>query len=291
MAYPAELDAWLRKNTPENAALTKCLPACTPGSRSPATRILLVDDERPIADMLHVILHQAGFEVSVAYDGLAAVTVAQSFRPDIVIADYHMPNLNGIEACIQIKRMLPASRIIMLSGHSLSEEFAPYQTNGFDFLLLSKPMHPGDLLQALASEKIQPSGTGKRLRILNVNDVEAHRYSLTRLFKHAGFDVIEAGTGSDALHSAFEYKPDLILLDIHLPDRDGYDVCATLKKNPETAQITIMHVTSSAIDPESALLSAKAGADAYIHYPIKPSRLVERTRELLQIRYLKEQAA
>ena len=188
MAYPAELDAWLRQNDGQAAAIPESLSSLRPGS--PSTRILVVDDERPIADMLNVILQQAGFEVAVAYDGWEAIAIAQSFLPDIVLADYYMPNLNGIEACIQIKRRLPACRMIMLSGHTLSEEFAPYPT-GYDFLLLSKPLHPTDLLRALAAERIEPSGSGERLRVLNVDDVEAHRYSLTRLFTRAGFDVIE----------------------------------------------------------------------------------------------------
>jgi CheY-like chemotaxis protein len=249
-----------------------------------------VDDERTIADTLKIILQRAGFEVAVAYGGEESVTTAHSFRPDIVLADYYMPNVNGIEACIEIKRLLPACRIMMLSGHSLAEEIDRLP-KGYDFLLISKPIPPDKLLQALTAESIEQSDTSRRFHILNVDDVEVHRYSMSRLFTRAGFEVSEAATGSDALRLAMERKPDLILLDIHLPDRDGYDVCATLKGNPETARITIMHVTSSAIDSESAARSKLAGADDYIPYPVSPRTLVQRSRDLLQLRLLKEFAS
>ncbi len=258
---------------------------------SNSTRVLVVDDEPLVADTLGIILQRTGFEVLVTYDGLEAVAAAKSFRPDIVLADYSMPKMNGIDACIEIKGVLPACRIIMLSGQSLSEEIEPYRSRGYDFAILSKPMHPSDLLKAIEAERVEPNDCRERLRVLNVDDVEEHRYSLSRLFAHAGFEVSEAATGTDALRIAIESKPDLILLDIHLPDGNGYEVCAALRKNPETARITVVHVTNSDFGPDSALRSANAGADAYIPFPFPPKKLVERSRELLQLRYLNEQAS
>jgi len=249
-------------------------------------RILVADDERAIADTMGVILRLAGFEVKVCYDGSEAVAEASTFRPDIVLADYSMPQMNGIDACVRIKAMLPGCRIVMLSGHSLSHEMEKRQPGRHDFLLLSKPMLPDDLLTVLASGEGAPTSSDHMTRVLNVDDVEAHRYSITRLFARAGFEVTEAGTGCDALRLALESKPDVILLDIHLPDKDGFDVCAELKSNPETARITILHVTSSATDSDSAIRSKEVGADDYIAYPIAPSNLVRRVREVLQLRYL-----
>ena len=115
-------------------------------------RILVVDDEHWVADTLGSILHQAGYEVMVTYKGSEAIAAAHTFRPDTVIADYFMPpGINGIQTCLQINQVLPSTRIIMLSGHLLAEEFARYQTEGYDFLFLSKPMHPTELLKAVAA--------------------------------------------------------------------------------------------------------------------------------------------
>jgi DNA-binding response OmpR family regulator len=252
-------------------------------------KILVVDDDNVIAETLGIILRKAGFEVRVCHDGSEAIAAARAFQPDIVLSDYEMPEMNGVDACVQIKSMLPGCRIIMLSGHSLHERLESFQPPRHDFLLLSKPIYPVELLDLLSSEQMQPrSDSESQIKVLNVDDVEEHRYSLTRLFTHAGFDVSEASTGNDALRSAIESKPDMILLDIHLPDVDGYDVCAALKRNPETAMITIIHVTSLAKGSESALRSAESGADDYIAYPVVPSTLVKRARELLQRRYLSD---
>ncbi len=255
-------------------------------------KILVVDDDLVIAETLGIILRKGGFEVHVCHDGSEAVSAARAFQPDIVLSDYEMPKMNGIDACVQIKSMLPGCRIIMLSGHSLHQRLESFQPPRHDFLLLSKPIHPVELLDLLSSEQVQPSSDSEPpIKVLNVDDVEEHRYSLTRLFTYAGFKVSEASTGNDALRAALESKPDMILLDIHLPDVDGYDVCAALKRNPETASITVIHVTSLATGSESARRSAEVGADDYVAYPVVPSSLVKRARELLQRRYLSDPPA
>jgi len=259
-----------------------------PDPRPQSTRLLVVDDERAIADTLGIILRRAGYEVQVAYDGVEAVAAAKAFRPDIVLADYFMPKMDGIEAGVQIQQLFPACRIIMLSGHTLSTAFAPHRERGYNFVLLSKPIPPTDLLQAIDSERILPTPIEKPLRILNVDDIEEHRYSVSRMLTHAGFEVSEAASGADALREAIDAKPDMILLDIHLPDKDGYDVCAALKQNPDTAQISVVHLTGFETNEQSVARSRQVGADEFLTYPIRPSHLLKRIRELLQLNFLRE---
>lgn len=253
------------------------------------TRILVVDDELLIADTLKVILTRAGFEVSVAYNGIEALGQARAFRPDIVVADFSMPGTNGLDTCVSIKQVLPGCRVIMLSAHSLWDDIASYRSKGYNFMLLSKPIYPTELISAVRSQAVQTVQTERRIRVLNVDDVEEHRYSMSRLLTQAGFDLSEAATGEQALQMARSLKPDLILLDIHLPDRDGFAVCAALKADPETARITVVHVTSSAKSAESETKSRQVGADGYIPFPVVPSAFITRARELLQLQFLKEQ--
>lgn len=241
-----------------------------------------------IADTLEAILGHAGYKARATYSGEEGVALARTFRPDVVIADYHMPpGLNGIEASVAIKKMFPGVRIIMLSGQMLGEEFAPFRLKGFNFLLLSKPIHPGDLVDKVRCEDVViDESVNKQPRILNVDDVEQHRYSISRVLARAGFEVSEAETGKEALTKALEIQPDLILLDIHLPDVNGYDVCKELRRMPETARIAVVHITASDKSAEAAMRSANVGADEYLTHPIVPKRLVHRIRELLQMKYL-----
>ena len=250
-------------------------------------RVLVVDDEATIANSLGLILRASGFETAVVYSGEQAVATARTFRPDIMLTDFKLPGINGIEACVQITQMLPAVRVIMLSGQFMGMNLDRYLAPGYNFLMLSKPLHPAELVRVIRAEQVEPVVPGNRARILNVDDVESHRYSISRLLAHAGFDVTEASTGAEAMQHAVQTKPELILLDIHLPDTDGYRVCAALKQGQETAKIPVMHVTSSEAAGDLAIRSAQSGAEACVAYPVQPKQLVARVCEVLQLTYLR----
>jgi CheY-like chemotaxis protein len=249
-------------------------------------RVLVLDDERVIADTLATILGLGGYETRPVYSGKDAIAVANDFRPDILLADHAMPGISGLEAAKEIQKTFPGCRVVMLSGQPLVDEYEPYRTKGFNFLLVSKPVHPDVLLNQLKAEDVLVEGATSHPRILNVDDIEQHRYSISRVLARAGFEVSEAATGKEAIHEAIKSQPELILLDIHLPDFSGYDVCKVLKEAPETAGITVVHITASDKSVEAALQSARVGADEYLTHPIVPTRLIHRIRELLQLRYL-----
>jgi CheY-like chemotaxis protein len=118
------------------------------------TRVLVVDDDRALANCVATILELSGFEVQTAYSGEGAVTVASSFLPHLLITDFSMPpGINGIEAAFRIKTTAPACQVMVLSGHFLEKEFAKYQ--GHEFRLLPKPMTPEDILSAVREEVTQ----------------------------------------------------------------------------------------------------------------------------------------
>jgi len=116
----------------------------------PKRKILVVDDERVIADTLTIILNQAGFEAVAAYTGKGAVESARSSRPDLVISDVIMPDMNGIEAAIQIRGILPACKILLFSGQAATADLLERaRAQGHEFEILAKPVHPQDLLAKL----------------------------------------------------------------------------------------------------------------------------------------------
>jgi len=81
--------------------------------------------------------------------------------------------------------------------------------------------------------------------ILNVNDDDANRYMVSRILEMAGHRVVEASTGGEALRMANQLRPDLIILDVRLPDISGYEVAARLRANPDTASISVMHTSAT----------------------------------------------
>jgi signal transduction histidine kinase len=126
------------------------------------------------------------------------------------------------------------------------------------------------------------SGNGAT-KILTVDDNEALRYTLVRSLRDAGYQVIEARTGAEALARAAEL-PDLITLDVNLPDMNGFQVCRKIKADPATNHIPILHVSSTFVDPQSRVQGLEGGADAYLAEPIDRGELVATVGALLRLK-------
>ena len=113
-------------------------------------KVLVADDERVIADTLAIILNQAGFEAKAVYTGSAAVDAAKVSPPDLLISDVIMPDMNGIDAAIRIRTMLPKCKILLFSGQAATADLLESaRKQGHEFEILAKPVHPQDLLAKL----------------------------------------------------------------------------------------------------------------------------------------------
>lgn len=113
-------------------------------------RVLVVDDEHVIADTLAKILDLNGYDASAVYTGTAAVESARKLRPDLVISDVIMPDMNGIEAAISIRGFLPSCKILLFSGQAATADLLENaRAHGHEFEILAKPVHPADLLAQL----------------------------------------------------------------------------------------------------------------------------------------------
>ena len=116
-------------------------------------KILVVDDERRIADTLGEILEMSGFQVATAYDGWEALEAVVRFHPDYLLSDVLMPRMNGVELAIAIQKMFPSARILLFSGQAgISEILLEGQKRGFEFELIAKPVHPLRLIERLKGE-------------------------------------------------------------------------------------------------------------------------------------------
>lgn len=113
-------------------------------------RVLIVDDEHVIADTLALIVNKNGYTARVAYNGEEAVRLAELEPPDILISDVVLGGASGIAAAIEIARIAPGCRVLLISGQAIQPallEQAQTQDRGFEVLL--KPVHPQKLLEKL----------------------------------------------------------------------------------------------------------------------------------------------
>jgi two-component system, cell cycle response regulator DivK len=114
----------------------------------------------------------------------------------------------------------------------------------------------------------------EKQRILVIEDNEQNIYMITYLLEHAGFEVLQARNGREGIESAIEHHPDLIILDIQLPEMDGYEVAERLRNKPALGPVPIVAVTSYAMvgDKERVL---EAGCTGYLEKPIDTSTFVD----------------
>jgi DNA-binding response OmpR family regulator len=116
--------------------------------------------------------------------------------------------------------------------------------------------------------------------VLVVDDLEAHRYAMCRALEASGFRTVEAANGEQALCLAEGL--DAAVVDVHLPQVDGFEVCRRLRSNPATALMPIIHVSAQRVTQADLDTGLRNGADAYLISPFDPSELVGMLQVLLR---------
>jgi PAS domain S-box-containing protein len=122
------------------------------------------------------------------------------------------------------------------------------------------------------------------ITVLNVDDYKPALYARSRLLQRAGYNVLEASTGQEALRLVKARRPELVLLDVNLPDISGFDVCRRIKANPESASTLVVHVSATSTLVESRVTGLAGGADAYLAEPMHPQELLAQVEALLRLR-------
>ena len=125
--------------------------------------------------------------------------------------------------------------------------------------------------------------------ILLVDDDDAKRYTIAKTLVRAGFEVQEAATGSEALRLVASL-PDLVILDVKLPDIDGFEVCRRIKSDPATCAIPVLHISTTFVDIEDKVHGLDSGADGYLTNVAEPLELIATVRALLRARRAEDAA-
>jgi DNA-binding response OmpR family regulator len=122
-------------------------------------------------------------------------------------------------------------------------------------------------------------------RILIVDDQVHALQGVSRIMGNAGYEVLGASNGEDCMKLAARHKPDLILLDVVLPDIDGREVCRRIKSDPETADSYVVLFSSTHIDSDIQAEGLEHGADGYIARPIPNRELLARVKAILRLKF------
>jgi CheY-like chemotaxis protein len=141
-------DSALRPTRPQSEHLEVSKP------RQLRPKVLVVDDQRLIADTISEILEDAGYHAVAAYDGWSALEAAAKLQPDYLLCDVLMPRMNGVQLAITIRKTYPAAKILLFTGQAgVSEILLEGKKQGYEFDLVPKPIHPLKLIERLKEQQ------------------------------------------------------------------------------------------------------------------------------------------
>lgn len=238
-------------------------------------RILLVDDEPDAREVVREILCGAGALVTTASSAAEALERLEELpRGGVVVSDIAMPDGDGFSLVREIRARPDGGRrsVIALSAYAREEDVRRALREGFD-RHVSKPVEPAELLGAvaeLAGERAaEPSATR---RILVVEDNVDSREALKALLEMSGFTVDTAETGSEGVEKALATRPEVAVVDIGLPEMDGFEVARRIRDRMDGSEILLIALTgyNGARERKQA---AESGFDAYLAKPVNVDQL------------------
>ncbi len=202
--------------------------------------VLVVEDDRQAGDLLTHLLIQAGYRVARASTGDQAVAMARKLRPDGITLDVLLPDQDGLKVLAQLKA-LPETRTIPVVVVSISDDRElGFSLGAVDWLV--KPANPVEFVAAVR-RAIAGTGAAEPPRVLVVDDEPPIVELLTDMLTTQGFEVLSAHDGYRGIALARAERPDLIVLDLMMPELTGFDVVRELRLHPESREIPILIFT------------------------------------------------
>jgi adenylate cyclase len=226
------------------------MPAAT---KRPPTRIsplrqsrraLVIDDEETARDILRQTLMGEGFDVVTAENGRQGLQLARQVQPSLITLDVLMPDLDGWSALRDLKRDDDLSDIPVIMVTIVDEENRGYALGAAAYL--TKPIDRERLRKALAS--CRPDGRSPR--VLIVEDDAHARGWLSRILREDGWEVAEAENGRVALDRLAVAHPDVIVLDLMMPEMDGFELIDEIHRREETRRLPVIALTAADLDEE-----------------------------------------
>ena len=231
-------------------------------------KILVVEDNEITRKMLRVTLQAESYDVLEAGDAASALELAPEVRPDLVLQDLRLPDMDGFDLLARL-RALPALAdipVIAVSGFVSRLEEARASSIGFtDFLV--KPVQPSELIRAVQTHlPNQPplAGAGRGRRLLLADDDPVQR-KLGRLrLEMQGFRVQTAGDGLEALELARSNAFDVVVSDVLMPRLDGFGLCLAIRQDRDLARVPVVLCSNTYLESEDEALARQMGASAFV---------------------------
>ena len=258
------------------------------------TRILVIDNDAEHATSNKSMLENAGYEVTIAGTGKKGLEIARADKPQLVILDAMLPDINGFSVCQELKDdpKLTSIRVIILTALGTSAESylskmaEQHKADAF----FAKPVDTKVLLSRITELLVKSTpvtGTSKpRGKILLIDDDPDFLQATQQILVANRYQVITAENGDDGIAKAKYESPDLIILDVIMPGKDGYSVCHELSKIDQTRPIPVIMLTAVGqhlSKPEYAVdMAIDHQADDFIDKPVDSQTLIKKIEKHLR---------
>ncbi len=204
----------------------------------PLATILVIDDERPARDLIGSALVKEGYAVITAAGGRDGLRLARERRPDAIVLDVIMPDVDGWAVLRTLKADAELADIPVILLTMLGDRDMGLALGAADHL--TKPIAPQELIRVLARVHRSDGKTD----VLIVDDDEGTRDVLRRTLIREGWTVREAGDGEEGLAELAASKPAVILLDLMMPQMNGFEMLRAMRENPAWHDVPVVIVTS-----------------------------------------------
>ncbi len=213
--------------------------------------VLVAEDDRPTSEIFTINLVNSGYSVAHAYDGIETVEKAKSLKPFAILLDIMLPRKDGWEVLNDLKSDKDTKNIPVIITSIIDNKDLGFALGATDYLI--KPIDRETLIHTLSQFTLTSKRKKRQVNILLVDDDPVVHKMIEKLLLEEGFNLVHAYNGEEGLKMAIELKPDLILLDLIMPDIDGFEVAENIKKHPVSAQIPIFIITSKDLTVEERL--------------------------------------
>ena len=260
---------WVESEEGQGSTFTFILPVAQPdvqpaeiaqpSEAEPAPIVLVVDDDQAIAGLYRRYLDPHGYRVIGVSKSTEAITRAAELRPVAILLDVLMPNRDGWQVLADLKRSEITRDIAVIMCTLVSDPERAYALGAADYL--TKPILEADLMRAL--NKLPGHSNGRPSSVLliedHADDAAFVRRALTTegAAGSQGVRLLEARDGQTGLTLAHNHRPRVIILDMQLPDMDGYQVLSALRNDPVTRDIPVIVVTANDLNPEQQTRHAR----------------------------------
>ncbi len=227
------------------------------GHASDQPLILVVDDEASACEILVRYLSSAGYRTVTASSSAEAIQKAQQLRPDAITLDILMPGRSGLDALFELKATPSTVAIPVIIVSVVDQKGAGFLLGAAEYFV--KPVEKGPLLRALRKH-VQP-GSGEPARILVVEDQPSDLQMIVEVLQSAGYSSQVARNGREALEILQHEQPDAILLDLQMPEVDGFEVIRWIGQNPDVRDTPVFVLTGRDLsDSDLELLTRRTQA-------------------------------